>query len=187
MFDDHPFTSHYPPGPDDGTRPDEAELEGAAEAVRALLERFGEVGFGRGLLWPCLAHRYDAVIAGWGLDPAQVRVFTRTSLGLLFCTDRGFIRALQPHTAEYLPVGRDVGRLFTDTLPSGRLDAPVLLRPTHERLVRKLGELGRNEMYTWVPALALGGREKVESAARVNLFAQHAILAQLQPLRIRNL
>jgi len=40
-------------------------------------------------------------------------------------------------------------------------------------------------MYTYVPALALGGPGTLESMQRVKLMEQHLLLAQLQPIAVR--
>jgi hypothetical protein len=76
----------------------------------------------------------------------------------------------------------DVTFFFDLTLPSDfakeywkdGLDGSMTRKAT-----KKLGPLAPDEMFTWEPALALGGSRKPENLAKVKLSQQLSFLSQL--------
>lgn len=56
--------------------------------------------------------------------------------------------------------------------------------PLFDKAMAKLGPLESDEMYTFVPALALGGTNKLESLQKVKIIEQHNFLAELGEKRV---
>jgi len=158
----------------------------------------GWCGYADGLFWTVNPQEYDAVVDEWiGETPFMGRdayhVIARSAFGdlYLFGEKGGSNLQIVAPDAKIMSGGRTATDLnidvraffgsrsrrgcdFSDTAGS-RLFAPAL---------KKLGPLKHDEMYGFVPALALGGSATLDHLQKVKAVEHLVLLAQLSELRI---
>lgn len=166
-------------------------------------EEHGWCGYAEGLFWTVNPQEYEPVLEAWIADTPFMEkdayhIIARSAFGELFLWGErtGFSLHILACYSMAFPVSGDakwimqgqaddaVKWFFSGTKKdvldiedqSGkRLFAPAL---------KTLGRLKHDEMYGFVPALALGGSSKLEHLQKVKAVEHLMLLAQLEPLRV---
>jgi hypothetical protein len=147
-----------------------------------ILEDWAEHGwcsYGDGFFWFVNPADFEEAIKLWVNTPATV--FARTSFcHILFSDDNNNTFHLDPHRGRwtnrevkppmYVQYGLTDDAKYVDV---------VLDRALHREALAKLGPIAAHEMYTFEPALALGGAAEIEYVAKAEMLPQLNILAQL--------
>ena len=159
-------------------------------------ETYGWCGFGQGLLWLVDPAEYAGVLEAWlGDTPLWARdeyyVFARSAFGALLVWGRtsGPSVDIYPARGMIFPTDctekiKDRGpdrqlQLFFSALSKRRVDErDEDEQPMFERALRALGPLQPDEVYGFVPALALGGRQRVENLQKVKALEHIAMLRE---------
>ena len=164
-------------------RPDDDTLTRLSTALPPELisewRQSGLCSYADGLLWFVNPERFSASIAEWLGKERSMLAFARTSFGNLFlCDSNGTAHRLDVHYGTL----REIGPLRIVVECSFTEDdylAHVINRSLHKRCTKRLGEPEPDEMFTFEPALVLGGSEEAKNARKVAIFPQLSILAQL--------
>lgn len=171
--------------------------------VHKLWRQFGFCSFHKGLLWICDPLEWTVPTEAWTsrlqLTMGQDRWWClyRTAFGDLNLWGERTGPSLQvdPHNGFVVPsdhaaeVAQDGGEnaagAFFLTEPEEFELARETDKPIFERLVKKLGPVGRDEMYSFVPSPRFGGPEpSVKTAVIEKAIPQLDILAQAGPIEV---
>ncbi len=173
------FDRHFPrdPGP---RAPGGAAAAGAPPAIAALLLRDGLGSYAGQVLWTCDPAQWAAAAQRWLPGRARADTYLRTAFGDLFIWDGEMFWFAMVHE------GLVAGSVDDDAWFLSRTLAPQGLPMLHQGLPARVararaavGELAADEMYAFVPALALGGSEQDSRIERVHALEHLAMLASL--------
>ena len=142
-----------------------------------LLQQEGWCSYLGQALWLCDPDDWK-VVAGLYTDvvPAA-RVIARTAFGELFLWDGEIFWYLMAHDAVVMWTMDDPEWFFSQVITSSEYrPGPI------EAAQARCGRLDWDEMYTFVPALALGGSGDPSTIEKVKAREGLAILAQAQPV-----
>jgi len=171
----------------------------------ALLEYwrlYGWGGFHEGLFWITDPDVLSPAIAPW-LAHVDIRqdtdyhVIARTAFGHLYLWNKrsGQTITISPHYSQIFtsPPDADVVtgnadfslKCFFSGQVASSLDFDDYKdKPLFKRAVKKLGVLEADEMYSFEPALTIGGMPKLESLVKVKMVEQLILLEQLGDVEV---
>jgi hypothetical protein len=164
-----------------------------------LWEVDGWASYRDGLLWFVDPDDYAPVLALWNISQGTPSltlplVVARTGFGNLYYLETHIapngskvqeINELDPHISKYLGVGPFAEKFLTRSLAKLDYFRNVLMEPEVQQATNAVGALEWNEMYAYEPALSLGGSGRAETVRRVNIFAHHAMLSQMQQMTLQ--
>lgn len=185
----------------DAVSPSQHQIESYRRKLPSKLlsywDTYGFAGYGQGLFWITDPDEYAEVLNAWIYGTRFYRqdeysVVGRTAFGRLMVWGKrtGFslnihcpLGMIFPHE-DSIEMSDEEADFQVETWLSGMqksmLDLPdVDERPLFERCLSLLGPLGREEMYGFVPALAMGGSKRLDRLQRVNAVEHLMFLAQL--------
>ncbi len=164
--------------------------------------QYGWSGYGEGLFWTVSPDDYAPVVDAWldgtgFLDDDEYHVIARSAFGELFLWGEKSGQSLKIASCWAMIFPRDQ----RDEIKAGEADALAKHffsskdkeslddtdendKPMFQRAMRKLGPLGPDEMYGFVPALVLGGKCEVKFLRKVKAVEHLLMLAQLQTPRV---
>ena len=153
----------------------------------------GWCAYGDGIFWTVNPEDYDQVLTQWLATSElnvqdNLHVIARSAFGELYvwgersgyCLDiASYIGRYSRRTSIFAGDKLDFGvRVFFSSMDPEHNDVGDLFAPARE----KLGLLKADEMYGFVPALALGGSIMLESLQKVKTIEHLEFLSQLTPL-----
>jgi hypothetical protein len=175
------------------------------ELPEALLDYwriYGWGGFHDGLFWITNPDDLSPVVDAW-LTHVEIskdtkyHAIARTAFGQLFLWDQrsGQTVTISPHYSQIFtsPPDSDVTSGNSDfTLKcffSGQVASSLDFddykdKPLFKRAVKKLGILESDEMYSFEPALTIGGMPKLENLVIVKMVEQLVLLEQLGDVEV---
>lgn len=165
-------------------------------------QEYGFCGWGGGCFWIVDPEDYEDILQTWlegtpFVEQDKYYVIGRSAFGKLYIWDR--------NSGQSLDIQSIYGMIFpTDSTDDFKEDGEDLTldlffaaksidsmeiqdineTPLFERTLEKLGELEADEMYAFVPALALGGAPKLENLQKVKALEHLSFLADLGEKRI---
>ena|SRR5437899_3322526 len=162
--------------------PDRAMLERyRGRLPESLLEEWelgGLGGYMDGFLWLTDPSRLAHATQEWGLGASAV-AFARTAFGDLLFWDGEAVRCLFVHEGMVQHLPGDLPWLFEHSFCDESFLEDVLDLALFRLALERLGPPASDEMYTFVPALVLGGEERVENLKKVKMREQLLLLSQL--------
>jgi hypothetical protein len=128
----------------------------------------------------------------WTVDPDELGGISsrwvegtplfRTAFGNLLVWDGDVVWRADVHYGLVGVVAIDASFLYDDVLVRSK-SVKALLDPTSvRRATKSAGELAPQEMYFWVPALALGGAPETSQISRGGMVEALTALAQSTPV-----
>ncbi len=158
-------------------------------------QEHGWCGYADGLFWTVDPEEYEPVLDAWiggtpFMEEDAQHIVARGAFGdLYFWGERtGYSLNLSAPYALALPITGRTGSLnqraqrFFSSCDRDENDLDGLFAPA----LKKLGRLRHDEMYGFVPALALGGPADLAHLQKVKAVEHLVILAQLSDLRVLN-
>lgn len=181
-------------------QPSEAILQHFKNKLPARLleywQEYGFCGWGEGIFWIVNPEDYSEILDLWlagtpfvGKD--NYYVIGRGAFGRLFVWGEASGQSIKinPSYGMLLPSDetkelkeRGAERtidLFFACKSKSMMEEDTEGKPLFERAMAKLGPLEADEMYAFVPALALGGAPKLENLQKVKVLEHLAFLAEL--------
>lgn len=154
----------------------------------------GFSGYADGLFWTVNPQDYEPVLNAWlggssFLDKDALHIIARTAFGhlLIWGEQSGFllqIFAPGSYVVEYQAATDKEDLEFAVQMFFGFRDRSVYeFDGRFKAALQRLGRLSHDEMYGFVPALALGGPADVNHLERVNAVEHLVLLAQLGGLK----
>jgi len=156
-------------------------------------EGYGWSAHAGGIFWIVNPAEYESVVRSWlGGTAFEARdtyhVIARTAFGCLYLWGEktGYSLKIESVLSRYCAY-----ELGTTEDSLNRQSQIFFMNPSIEssdflgffsRARKKLGPLKSGEMYGFVPALMLGGSEKLENLEKVNTIEHLTFLSQLSPL-----
>ncbi|MEE4718136.1 GAD-like domain-containing protein [Pseudomonas alliivorans] len=155
---------------------------------------YGWCGHANGLFWTVNPQDYEPILKQWlaGTKLSEhdiYHVIARSAFGQLYLWGEKTANSLSITSYmsrySYIPSALnaenvDFGvRLFFSTMQPERNDLDHLF----ESALKKLGSLEADEMYGFVPALALGGPMELKNLQKVKVIEHLEFLSQLSPLQ----
>lgn len=181
--------------------PNEATLQYFKNKLPARLleywQEYGFCGWGEGIFWTVNPIDYADILSVWLENtPFENKdnyyVIGRTAFGslLIWGETSGDSLDINPcygmifptdNTEELKETGGDmsIDLFFSSSSKSSMEEEDTEGKPLFERTMAKLGPLEADEMYAFVPALALGGAPKLENLQKVKVLEHLAFLAEL--------
>ncbi|MCG6035764.1 DUF1851 domain-containing protein [Acinetobacter baumannii] len=161
---------------------------------------YGFSGWGNGLFWFVNPEDYQDVLDAWlehvELPPhEEYFVIARTAFGDLsvWGTIHGQCFTISPLMNQIFPsmeiMGKDEGDLLIRIFMSSKEKRFINIKdyknkPLFDRAVKKYGELNKNEMFGFEPALILGGEAKLENVRKLPIISHLQFLASLDTPRM---
>jgi hypothetical protein len=163
---------------------DDVRLAGRIpEVMREILRKEGWCSYKEQVLWICDPDDWQAAARIWLPGAPAAQVYARTGFGDLFVWDGELFWFVTVHESSALQSVDDADWFFSQSLTAKGFATQTYL-PDRVRAARKTaGPLGWDEMYTYVPALALGGDPVSSRIERVKALESLAMLASLAPIR----
>jgi hypothetical protein len=168
------------------------------EQLLTYWQQEGWCGYGNGLFWTVDPDDYEDIVDEWLDGTALERldafhVIARSAFGELYaCGEKtGPKLKVQCATHSLIAIAKDLRPKTADKLDfeirgmfSGRMKPDCDMKdeagqPLFDRALRQLGPLTVDEMYGFEPALAAGGRLRLENLRRIKLDQHLTILRQL--------
>ena len=166
------------------TKSDDKRLAGRIpEVMRMILQKDGSCSYREQIFWMCDPDHWAPAARAWFPKSQAPQVLGRSSFGELFVLDEIFWLTL-PHQSVIIKEVHDRNWFFGCTLTSKTFMLKTELG-RHRATRKKAGLLEWDEMYTYVPALALGGSAKTSKVERVKAREQLVMLSQLAEIRRR--
>lgn len=173
------------------------------DKLLAYWDEHGWCGYADGLFWTVDPQEYEPALEAWigdteFMEHDAYHVIARSAFGELYFWGEktGDSLTIMPWDAvafpsngaeKYIAAGKadDATMWFFGGLQRDDFDIKddcekKLFAPA----LKKLGHLKHDEMYGFVPALALGGSATLENLQRVKAVEHLILLAQLSPLRV---
>jgi hypothetical protein len=175
------------------------------DQLLAYWQEHGWCGYADGLLWMVDPQEYEPALNAWIGETAFMErdayhVIARSAFGeLYFWGERtGASLSVLPWRSMAVPSDGS-----PDLIAQGRADEVLRWRfagfktehfeledsegkPLFQRAFKRLGRLKHDEMYGFVPALALGGPATLEHLQKVRAVEHLVLLAQLSEPRVMN-
>ena len=152
-----------------------------------LIEHWRIYGFGSyadGLIWTHPPSQFEAVIEDWtGISRNDAILITRHSFGDFTMWARGHLYFVNVQLGEINKLPEEVDFIFDVMLCDYEFLGKFLRKSLHQECTLKLGKCSAMECFGFVPALALGGTETVESVQKVRMSEYLAILSQINELQ----
>jgi hypothetical protein len=166
---------------------DEARLAGRIPRVmQEILQKEGWCSYNNQVLWICDPDDWQSAARAWFPAAANAQVFLRTGFGDLFVWDGELFWYALAHESIAMGTVDDPDWFFSRTLTSKQLVLQGHL-PAQMRIAQaRVGPLQWNEMYSYVPALALGGDVTTSRIEKVKALEALGMLAELAPIQRRN-
>lgn len=161
-------------------------------------EEHGWCGYANGLFWTVNPDEYESVLEAWigdtpFMEEDSYYVIARSAFGDIYLfggTHGRKLHIIAPDSKMMPPRKTTVEvnqsmRAFFGSRNRGACDfADVDGVNLFERALKKFGRPRHDEMYGFVPALALGGSATLEHLQKVKAVEHLVLLAQLAPLEV---
>lgn len=166
------------------TAEDEARLgKRLPEVMKTILAKEGWCSYRDQVLWLCDPDDWQAAARARLPEGAVADVLVRSAFGDLFVWDGGNFRFINVHESIAMLMVPDADWFFSRSLTDPEF-APSTHLPERVAAARaQAGPLQWDEMYLYVPALALGGSQETSKIERGKAPEALAMLAALAPLK----
>lgn len=165
------------------------------DQLLAYWQEHGWCGYADGLFWTVNPHEYEPVLEAWigdthFMEKDAYHIIARSAFGgLYFWGEKtGNSLILFAPGSYCIPSKSVVARekmnfrvqVFFGSLSQKDNDFNGMFAPA----LKKLGRLKHDEMYGFIPAIALGGPAKVDHLQKVKAVEHLTVLAQFAPLDV---
>lgn len=153
------------------------------ELLLAIWERHGLTSHGQGEIWFTNPDEFTDIVQAFFGDQQPFVVFARNSYGELygFLTDRIYV--IQPQIVRAIHQGKVSD---FDTFLSGVLIIPYLdFHKEHLLALKKLGSLKADQLYGYVPMLALSGNGSLKETKIVQMREYLFMVADIATSAVR--
>lgn len=153
------------------------------EVMQKILQKEGWCSYKEQVLWLCDPDDWQPAADAWCTWSPNAQVVARTGFGDLFIWDGEMFWFFLVHESLAMRTVGNSDWFFSRMLTSNDF-APQTYLPDSIRAAREVaGSLAWDEMYTYVPALLLGGSEEASRIERVKALEALMMLAKLAPIR----
>lgn len=163
-------------------------------------DEYGWCGYGKGLFWTVDPEEYEPALEAW---IGNTELMSRDAFHVIARSAFGKLYLWGPRTGAGLMIDAVYGQAFIRTSPLvgdkadrgiqsffagqqktklDQLDAEE--SPLFDAALARLGTLAHDEMYGFVPALALGGPARLQNLQKVKAVEHLVLLAQLAQLQV---
>jgi hypothetical protein len=166
------------------TKSDETRLKKRVPGMLLkLLHEDGWRSYREQVLWTCDPDEWVPAADAWFPKSSGARIMARSAFGDLFAWDGRKFAIVLVHESLVMSGGDDDVWFFGRTLTSQTFLMQTVLPARIRAAHGTAGPLEWDEMYSYVPAIALGGDYKKSRVERVKAQEQLSILSQLVPIR----
>jgi hypothetical protein len=157
-------------------------------ALRLLAEGDGWASYADQSLWLCDPDEWNGVASPWMEEGAETAdVVMRSGFGDLVVWDGAVFWLVMPHESARMRYALRDDFLLRYSLPKPETYFQLELPERMARGRKEAGPLKHDTIYTFVPALALGGDEKKSKVETAKAREGLSILAQLAPVETMGL
>lgn len=157
-------------------------------------EDFGWCGYAEGLFWTVNPQDYESLLNTWlagteAFKSDNYHVIARSAFGELYLWGEksadslsitSYMSRYSTKSSIFAGANLDFGiKVFLSSMQLEHNDLNSLFKPAP----KSLGPLKADEMYGFVPALALGGPVELKNLQRVKTIEHLAFLSQISPLQ----
>ncbi len=168
------------------------------DQLLAYWDEHGWCGYADGLFWTVNPQEYEPVLESWisdthFMEEDSYHVIGRSAFGDIYLFGGKYGRALNiiapdskmmPPEEKPSDLNRSVQAFFGSQTRRACDFSDVNGKTLFASALKKLGRLKQDEMYGFVPALALGGAATLGNLQKVKAVEHLVLLAQLAPLDV---
>ncbi|WP_019011424.1 GAD-like domain-containing protein [Deinococcus aquatilis] len=137
------------------------------ELLLAIWERYGLTSHGQGELWFTNPDDFTDIVQAFFGDQHPFIVYARTSFGRLWAILDDRLYTIHPQIACAI-YGHKL-EVFDTLMSSGLVSTSSDFHTEHLKALKKLGPLKADQMYGYVPVLALGGNGSLKETKIVQM------------------
>lgn len=152
------------------------------EIMLELASKHGWCSFNHQELWLCDPEDWKGVAKPW-LPSGDGNLLVRTAFGEMVISTGNEFWLVLPHSAMRIHLSDDPNWVFGVTLARPGYEDLAELAASVEAARAKVGELEPEQIYTYAPAIALGGSRESSKIAKEDMKVALSILHQLAPIR----
>lgn len=152
-------------------------------AMREILQSEGWCSYKNQVFWICDPDQWQVAANAWFPQSKNTQVLARTAFGDIFVWDGEMFWFVMVHDSIVSRTVDDSDWFFSRMLTAKDFALNSHLPGRVKAACKKSGPLEWDEMYTYVPALALGGSEASSQIKRVKAIEAIVFLAGLSPIR----
>ncbi|EPM49791.1 GAD-like domain-containing protein [Pseudomonas syringae] len=164
------------------------------EQLLKYWEDFGWCGYAEGLFWTVNPQDYESLLNTWlagteAFKSDNYHVIARSAFGELYLWGEksadslsitSYLSRYSTNNSVFAGKNLDFGvKVFFSSMQLEHNDLDSLFKPA----LKSLGPLKADEMYGFVPALALGGPVALKNLQKVKTIEHLAFLSQISPLQ----
>ncbi|UPT36630.1 GAD-like domain-containing protein [Pseudomonas amygdali] len=164
------------------------------EQLLKYWEDFGWCGYAKGLFWTVDPQDYEDLLTDWLVGKEAFKndnyhVIARSAFGELYLWGEksadslsitSYMSRYSTNNSIFADGEKDFGiRVFFSSMQLEHNDLDSFFEPA----LKNLGQLQSDEMYGFVPALALGGPVELKNLQKVKTTEHLTFLSQLSPLQ----
>ncbi|MFC4424841.1 GAD-like domain-containing protein [Deinococcus navajonensis] len=149
----------------------------------AIWAQYGLTSHGQGEVWFTNPEDYTEIVQAFFGPERPFLVFARTSFGHLKAILRGPLYTILPQIA-LAKRGNDLS-VFPTLVSSGLISPWSAAHAEHQQALRALGPITSEQMYGYVPMLALGGEGTLEETQVVRVHEYLRLVAQVATQAVR--
>lgn len=132
-----------------------------------------------GLLQSTNPNDYYDIIEDWVEDPKDCHVIMRTAFGMMFYLKNGTFYAQGVNQVYTSDLRKNFQFVIEFSFCNKTYQKNVLQRDIYQKVVKKLGVPNYDEIYSFTPAISLGGNYLPENVRKVKLKEHLHLLSQL--------
>ena len=149
------------------------------EDLLDFYDKYGKSSFGKGLIQTLNPLTSQYLLEGWQVPTVPYYPIIKTSFGSIYFKMEHFIGCLDPVHKEIETNIANIKVLLNLLLSDDEYLNSSCLKDIHKQVYPRLGMLEEDEIYAFVPALALGGARSADNVEKVKMKEQLLLLSQL--------
>jgi hypothetical protein len=153
------------------------------ELLLAIWERYGLTSHGQGELWFTNPDDFTDIVQAFFGDQYPFIVYARTSFGRLWAILDDRLYTIHPQIAHAI-YGHKL-EVFDTLMSSGLVSTSSDFHTEHLKALKKLGPLKADQMYGYVPVLALGGNGSLKETKIVQMREYLFMVADIATSAVR--
>jgi hypothetical protein len=153
------------------------------ELLLAIWERHGLTSHGQGELWFTNPDDFTDIVQAFFGDQYSFIVYARTSFGRLWAILDDRLYTIHPQIARAI-YGHKL-EVFDTLMSSGLVSTSSDFHTEHLKALKKLGPLKADQMYGYVPVLALGGNGSLKETKIVQMREYLFMVADITTSAVR--
>jgi hypothetical protein len=144
-----------------------------------LYRKYGISSFGKGLIQTIHPIKSQHILEGWGVPWRECYPILKSSFGTIYFIYKTKLGYLVPIYKEIEFGEMEIDLVFDLVLADTIALNNACFKDIHDQVYPRLGIVDNDEIYAFVPALALGGERSAKNVEKVKMKEHFIFLSQL--------